>query len=130
MVLKAKGFTFKEIRCETWHWTGRCFSSFWTKAITCFGDEGKVLEDSIDIIRHLEKRNTLITLLPKDSNKLVQVNLIGDWADTTLASAVRENLSKALVADQDLRTSFLDANLPKSCFDLLVALPLGIVGNI
>ena len=50
-------------------------------------DGDVVLADSSAIARHLEQREPSPALIPGDVREAAQVQLIEDWADTTLAAA-------------------------------------------
>ena len=130
MVLQAKGLHYREIEVKPGIGQLEIFRISGQRQVPVLVDGEKVIADSSNIIRHLEDRNPIPTLLPKDPKKFAQVSLIEDWADTTLASAVREYFVQTIAIDQNLRMAFLAEDLPAFSLQLFDVLPSGLVRGV
>jgi glutathione S-transferase len=86
--------------------------------------------DSTAIALHLEQLHPDPPLLPLDPVARAEVRLLEDWADTTLASAVRLAFVQATFSDAALRGALLPQATPDSLRQLAGAIPDGWLGRI
>merc|ERR1711991_382219 len=70
------------------------------------------------------------SLVPADPRQAAQVRLLEDWADTTLAAAVRVALVQAAALDPQLRVALLPDDLPDPVRTVMGAIPGGWVSNV
>lgn len=93
-------------------------------------DGDDVIADSTAIALHLEARAPQPALLPAEPALRAQVQLLEDWADTTLASGCRLALLQAVAADPLLRTALLPEAAPEGLRSLVGALPGGMLAGL
>ncbi len=107
MVLLAKYLNYKTIEIKPGIGQLSIFRLTGQKQVPVLVDGEKIITDSSEIIRYLEDKHPEPSLLPKDPKQAAQVHLIEDWADTTLARAVRRTLLTQIIKDPDLRENLL-----------------------
>ncbi len=90
-------------------------------------DGPNVLTDSSVIIRHLDTLTQEPQLVPNNPQEAAQAHLLEDWADTTLARAVRLALFQAASNDPTLRIALLPEDVPEYFQKVLRGVPCGLI---
>ena len=103
MVLQAKGLSYRTVEVTPGVGQVAVFRLSGQRQVPVLVDGETVLADSSAIARHLERREPDLSLIPTDPRQAAQVHLLEDWADTTLAAAVRVALVQAAALDPQLR---------------------------
>jgi glutathione S-transferase len=93
-------------------------------------DGDRWIGDSTAIALHLEGLQPEPPLLPLEQAARAEVCLLEDWADTTLASAVRIAFVQATFSDTSLRGALLPQATPDSLRQLAEAMPNRWLGRI
>ena len=119
MVLQAKGLSYRTV--DVTPGIGQ---------VAVLEDGDVVVADSSAIARHLEQRDPSLALIPDDVREAAQVQIIEDWADTTLAAAGRSALVQAAAMDPSLRIALLPDDLPDPVRTVMGAIPGGWVGSV
>ena len=125
MTLQAKGLSYREV--EVTPGIGQ-IPLFWLsgqRQVPVLVDGEQVVADSSAICRHLETLRPDPALLPVDARLSAQVQLIEDWADTTLAAAARAALLQAAADDSQLRDALLPDDVPSPVRQVMSGLPGG-----
>ena len=95
MTLQAKGLSFREVEVTPGIGQIALFRLSGQRQVPVLVDGDDVVADSSAICRHLEALRPDPALIPADARQRAQMHLIEDWADTTLAAAVRAALLQA-----------------------------------
>ena len=130
MVLQAKGLSYRTVEVTPGVGQVAVFRLSGQRQVPVLVDGDTVLADSTAIALHLEERGADPALLPTDSREAAQVRLLEDWADTTLAAAVRLALAQAAALDPRLRVALLPDDLPDPIRTAMGAIPGGWVSNV
>ena len=130
MVLQAKGLSYRTVDVTPGVGQVAVFRLSGQRQVPVLVDGDTVLADSTAIALHLEQREAAPALLPGDPRQAAQVRLLEDWADTTLAAAVRVALVQAAALDPQLRVALLPDDLPDPVRTVMGALPGGWVSNV
>ena len=130
MVLQAKGLSYRTVEVTPGVGQVAVFRLSGQRQVPVLVDGDTVLADSTAIALHLEERGADPALLPTDSREAAQVRLLEDWADTTLAAAVRLALAQAAALDPRLRVALLPDDLPDPIRTAMAAIPGGWVSNV
>ena len=130
MVLQAKGLSYRTVEVTPGVGQVAVFRLSGQRQVPVLVDGDTVLADSTAIALHLEERGADPALLPTDSREAAQVRLLEDWADTTLAAAVRLALAQAAALDPRLRVALLPDDLPDPIRTVMGAIPGGWVSNV
>ena len=130
MVLQAKGLSYRTVEVTPGVGQVAVFRLSGQRQVPVLVDGETVLADSSAIARHLERREAEPALIPSDPRQAAQVHLLEDWADTTLAAAVRVALVQAAALDPQLRVALLPDDLPDPVRSVMGAIPGGWVGNV
>lgn len=130
MVLQAKGLSYRTVEVTPGVGQVAVFRLSGQRQVPVLVDGETVLADSSAIARHLERREPDPALIPTDPRQAAQVHLLEDWADTTLAAAVRVALVQAAALDPQLRVALLPDDLPDPVRSVMGAIPGGWVGNV
>ena len=130
MVLQAKGLSYRTVEVTPGVGQVAVFRLSGQRQVPVLVDGDTVLADSTAIALHLEERGADPALLPTDSREAAQVRLLEDWADTTLAAAVRLALVQAAALDPRLRVALLPDDLPDPIRTVMGAIPGGWVSNV
>ena len=130
MVLQAKGLSYRTVEVTPGVGQVAVFRLSGQRQVPVLVDGDTVLADSTAIALHLEEREADPALLPADPRQAAQVRLLEDWADTTLAGAVRVALAQAAALDPQLRVALLPDDLPDPVRTVMGAIPGGWVSNV
>ena len=130
MALQAKGLSFRTVEVTPGMGQVAVFRLSGQRQVPVLVDGDIVLADSSAIARHLERREHSPALIPAEPKAAAQVHLLEDWADTTLAAAVRAALVQAAALDPELRVALLPDDIPDPLRSVMGALPGGWVSNV
>ena len=130
MVLQAKGLCFRTVEVTPGIGQVAVFRLSGQRQVPVLVDGDVVMADSSAIARHLEQREASPALIPSEPKAAAQVHLLEDWADTTLAAAVRAALVQAAALDPELRVALLPDDVPDPVRSVMGALPGGWVSNV
>lgn len=130
MVLQAKGLSYRTVEITPGVGQVAVFRLSGQRQVPVLVDGETVLADSTAIALHLEQREVDPALVPTDPRQAAQVRLLEDWADTTLAAAVRVALVQAAALDPQLRVALLPDDLPDPVRRVMGSIPGGWVSNV
>jgi glutathione S-transferase len=130
MVLQAKGLSYRTVDVTPGMGQVAVFRMSGQRQVPVLVDGDVVVADSSAIARHLEQREPSPALIPADLREAAQVQIIEDWADTTLAAAGRSALVQAAAMDPSLRVALLPDDLPDPVRTVMGAIPGGWVGSV
>ena len=130
MVLQAKGLSYRTVEVTPGVGQVAVFRLSGQRQVPVLVDGEMVLADSTAIALHLEQRESDPALVPTDARQAAQVRLLEDWADTTLAAAVRVALVQAAALDPQLRVALLPDDLPDPVRRVMGSIPGGWVSNV
>ena len=130
MVLQAKGLSYRTVEVTPGVGQVAVFRLSGQRQVPVLVDGETVLADSTAIALHLEQREVDPALVPTDPRQAAQVRLLEDWADTTLAAAVRVALVQAAALDPQLRVALLPDDLPDPVRRVMGSIPGGWVSNV
>ena len=125
MALHAKGLSFREVEVTPGIGQLSVFRLSGQRQVPVLVDGETVVADSSAICRYLDERQSESSFLPNDLRLAAQIQLIEDWADTTLAGSVRAALLQACVDDPDLRAALLPDDVPGPIRQVMTGLPTG-----
>ena len=125
MALQAKGLSFREVEVTPGIGQVSLFRLSGQRQVPVLVDGDDVISDSSAICRYLEEMRPEPALIPADPKQRAQMQLIEDWADTTLAAAVRSALLQAAADDAQLREVLLPDDVPSPVRQLMSGLPGG-----
>ena len=125
MTLQAKGLSFREVEVTPGIGQIALFRLSGQRQVPVLVDGDDVVADSSAICRHLEALRPDPALIPADARQRAQMHLIEDWADTTLAAAVRAALLQAAADDPQLRNVLLPDDVPSPVRQVMSGLPGG-----
>ena len=125
MALQAKGLSFREVEVTPGIGQVSLFRLSGQRQVPVLVDGDDVVSDSSAICRYLEEMRPEPVLIPADPKQRAQMHLIEDWADTTLAAAVRSALLQAAADDAQLREVLLPDDVPSPVRQLMSGLPGG-----
>lgn len=125
MALRAKGLSFQEVEVTPGIGQLAVFRLSGQRQVPVLVDGETVVADSTAICRYLDELQPEPPLIPKDPRAVAQIQLIEDWADTTLAASVRSALLQAAVDDSDLRSALLPDDVPGPIRQVMTGVPTG-----
>ena len=125
MALSAKGLSFREVEVTPGIGQLAVFRLSGQRQVPVLVDGDTVVADSSAICRYLDELQPEPPLLPKDLRARAQVQVVEDWADTTLAGSVRAALLQAAVDDPDLRAALLPEDVPGPIRQVMTGVPTG-----
>lgn len=125
MALQAKGLSYREVEVTPGIGQIALFRLSGQRQVPVLVNGDDVVADSSAICRHLELLGPEPALIPADPRQRAQMHLIEDWADTTLASAVRAALVQAAADDAQLRDVLLPDDVPSPVRQVMSTLPGG-----
>jgi len=125
MTLQAKGLSFREVEVTPGIGQIALFRLSGQRQVPVLVDGDDVVADSSAICRHLEALRPDPALIPANARQRAQMHLIEDWADTTLAAAVRAALLQAAADDPQLRDVLLPDDVPSPVRQVMSGLPGG-----
>ena len=114
MAMQAKGLSFREVEVTPGIGQVSLFRLSGQRQVPVLVDGDDVVSDSSAICRYLEEMRPEPALIPADPKQRAQMQLIEDWADTTLAAAVRSALLQAAADDAQLREVLLPDDVSKA----------------
>jgi len=100
------------------------------KKLPVLFDKETTIQDSSSIIRHLEKIEIEPKLIPEGLKEASQVQIIENWADTTLAKSIKIVFLEELTKDPKLFSSLFFNEISDSMQKLLFNIPATIAGQI
>ena len=130
LVLAAKGLAYSVVEVTPGLGQLQLLRLSGQRQVPVLVDGEEVIADSTAIALHLEARAPQPALLPAEAAARAQVQLLEDWADTTLAAGVRLALVQAAAADAVLRTALLPEATPDGLRSLVGALPGGLLAGL
>ena len=125
MALQAKGLSYREVEVTPGIGQIALFRLSGQRQVPVLVNGDDVVADSSAICRHLELLGPEPALIPADPRQRAQMQLIEDWADTTLASAVRAALVQAAADNAELRDVLLPDDVPSPVRQVMSTLPGG-----
>jgi glutathione S-transferase len=125
MALQAKGLSFREVEVTPGIGQISLFRLSGQRQVPVLVDGDEVVSDSSAICRYLEELRPEPPLIPSDPQQRAQMQLIEDWADTTLAAAVRAALLQAAADDAQLRDVLIPDDVPSPVRQVMSGLPGG-----
>ena len=125
MALQAKGLSFREVQVTPGIGQISLFRLSGQRQVPVLVDGHEVVSDSSAICRYLEELRPEPALIPANPRQRAQMQLIEDWADTTLAAAVRAALVQAAADDAQLRDVLLPDDVPSPVRQVMSGLPGG-----
>ena len=123
LVLAAKGLSYSIVEVTPGVGQIALFKLSGQRQVPVLVDGETVVADSTAIALHLERSHPAPPLLPTDPQLRAQALLLEDWADTSLAQAVRTALIQAAAVDPALRTALLPSATPAPIKQLVNAVP-------
>ncbi|MFM8935724.1 MAG: glutathione S-transferase family protein [Vulcanococcus sp.] len=130
LVLAAKGLAYSVVEVTPGLGQLQLLRLSGQRQVPVLVDGEEVIADSTAIALHLEARAPQPALLPAEAAARAQVQLLEDWADTTLAAGCRLALLQAAAADPVLRTALLPEAAPEGLRSLVGALPGGVLAGL
>ncbi|MGB1022022.1 glutathione S-transferase family protein [Synechococcus sp. A10-1-5-9] len=130
MTLHAKDLSFREVEVTPGLGQLSVFRISGQRQVPVLVDGDQVFADSSAICRYLETLQPEPVLLPSDPLQRAQVELIEDWADTTLAASARAALLQAAADDTQLRSALLPDDLPAPLRQVMSGVPGGWLSNL
>ena len=100
------------------------------KKLPVLFDNGKIIYNSSSIIRHLEKIQINPKLIPDDPKEASQVQIIENWADTTLAKAIKIVFLEEIIKNPILISSLLTKEISDSIENPFINIPINIASQI
>ena len=125
MALQSKGLSFREIEVTPGIGQISLFRLSGQRQVPVLVDGDDVVSDSSAICRYLEELRHEPALIPADPRQRAHMQLIEDWADTTLAAAARAALLQAAADDAQLRDVLLPDDVPSPVRQVMSGLPGG-----
>ena len=125
MALQSKGLSFREVEVTPGIGQIAVFRLSGQRQVPVLVDGDHVVADSSAICRYLETLEPVPVLIPDEPRLRAQVELMEDWADTTLAAAARAALLQAAVDDPLLRDALLPDDVPSPVRQVMSGLPGG-----
>ncbi len=130
MVLEAKNFDYQAIEITPGLGQVAIFTLSGQRQLPVLKHGEIVISDSSAIIGYLEKLKPEPKLIPKHPKEKALVQLIEDWADTTMAKATRNALIKAAAIDPDLLLGLLPNEVPTQLRNFIGELPCEIISDL
>ncbi len=128
--LNAKKLSYRIIEIQPGVGQVNIFRLSGQKKLPVLKDGENVISDSTSIIEYLENITKESPLIPNNPKEAAIAHVIEDWADTTLAKAVRLELIKAVATDSSLREALLPEDSPRSLKSLVKTLPFDFINGI
>ena len=130
MVLAVKGLNYREIEISPGLGQVAIFRLSGQRQLPVLVNGEDVISDSSAILNYLENLRPEPKLIPDDPREKALVHLIEDWADTSMAKAVKIALFKSAATNPDLRDALLVNNLPDEFRKLINYLPCELIGDL
>ena len=128
--LNAKKLSFRIIEIKPGIGQVDVFRLSGQRKVPILKDRENVISDSTSIIEYLESITKDPKLIPEDPKEAAIAHVLEDWADTTLSTAVRLELIKAVAVDPSLREALLPEDSTKSLKSIIKSLPFEFINGI
>jgi len=130
MALAAKKLEYRTVEITPAIGQIDIFQKTGQKKLPVLFDKGTTIHDSSSIIRHLEKIEIEPKLIPEGLKEGSQVQIIENWADTTLAKSIKIVFLEELTKNPKLISSLFSNEISDSMQKLLFNIPTMIAGQI
>ena len=130
MALAAKKLEYRTVEITPAIGQIDIFQKTGQKKLPVLFDNEITIHDSTSIIRHLEKIQIEPKLIPDDPKEASQVQIIENWADTTLAKSIKIVFLEELIKNPLLISSLFNNEISHSMQKLFVDFPLSIANQI
>jgi len=130
MALAAKKLEYRTVEITPAIGQIDIFQKTGQKKLPVLFDKETTIHDSSSIIRHLEKIEIEPKLIPEGIKEATQVQIIENWADTTLAKSIKIVFLEELIKNPLLISSLLNNKISHSMQKLFVDFPLSIASQI
>ncbi len=130
MALAAKKLEYRTVEITPAIGQIDIFQKTGQKKLPVLFDKETTIHDSSSIIRHLEKIEIEPKLIPEGVKEASQVKIIENWADTTLAKAIKIVFFEELTKNPILISSLFDNEISDSMQKLLLNMPTKIASQI
>ncbi len=130
MVLAAKGLKYRVVNITPGIGQLEIFQLSGQRQVPVLTDEESVFTGSRTIVRYLEKLQPEPKLISDNPKEAGIINLIENWADTTMAKACKQALFQAISLDDELRECLIPSEVPNEIKKLINKLPYGILNNV
>jgi glutathione S-transferase len=130
LILAAKGLEYRVIEVTPGLGQLELFRLSGQRQVPVLVDGAEVIADSSAIAQYLERQVPTPPLIPEDPAERARVLLLEDWADTALASGVRQALLQAASSDAVVRGALLPEATPAVLRSLVGALPTDLLTSL
>jgi len=130
MALAAKKLEYRTIEITPAIGQIDIFQKTGQKKLPVLFDKETTIHDSSSIIRHLEKIEIEPQLIPEGIKEASQVQIIENWADTTLAKSIKIVFLEELTKNPILISSLFANEISDSMQKLLLNIPTKIASQI
>ena len=130
MALAAKKLEYRTVEITPAIGQIDIFQKTGQKKLPVLFDKETTIHDSSSIIRHLEKIEIEPKLIPEGLKEASQVQIIENWADTTLAKSIKIVFLEELTKNPILISSLFDNKISDSMQKLLLNIPTKIASQI
>ena len=130
MALAAKKLEYRTVEITPAVGQIDIFQKTGQKKLPVLFDKETTIHDSSSIIRYLEKIEIEPKLIPEVLKEASQVQIIENWADTTLAKSIKIVFLEELTKNPILISSFFDNEISDSMQKLLLNIPTKIASQI
>ena len=130
MALAAKKLEYRTVEITPAIGQIDIFQKTGQKKLPVLFDKETTIHDSSSIIRHLEKIEIEPKLIPEDLKEASQVQIIENWADTTLAKSIKIVFLEELTRNPILISSLFTNEISDSMQKLLLNIPIKITSQI
>ncbi len=130
MALAAKKLEYRTVEITPAIGQIDIFQKTGQKKLPVLFDKETTIHDSSSIIRHLEKMEIEPKLIPEGLKEASQVQIIENWADTTLAESIKIVFLEELTKNPILISSLFANEISNSMQKLLLNIPTKIASQI
>ena len=130
MALAAKKLEYRTVEITPAIGQIDIFQKTGQKKLPVLFDNEMSIHNSSSIIRHLEKVQIYPKLIPDNPKEASQVQIIENWADTTLAKSIKIVFLEEIIKNPILISSLLNNEISNSMQKLFLDIPLNITNQI
>ena len=130
MALAAKKLEYRTVEITPAIGQIDIFQKTGQKKLPVLFDNETTIHDSSSIIRHLEKIEIEPKLIPEGLKEASQVQIIENWADTTLAKSIKTVFFEEVIKNPRLLSSLLKKEISDSMEKILFNIPTKIASQI
>lgn len=123
LILDYKGLNYRKIEVTPGIGQVELFQMTGQRKVPVIKDGNKVVADSTEIAKYLDRNYPERPLIPEDPKQRGLCLLIEEWADESIGIKSRKVLFGALTQNQSFRTSLLPASTPDIVKNLVEVLP-------